>query len=134
MEERKLDGSSSLLLPPLGVVDPPDVEVLHVDVPVGGSLPLAPQQQTLLSRGLWRRRERCISFRHSRMGGYCTMFVCSFERVDGGCRQLKWCESRRYWRADAIKGELKKRSEGECQTGGWSQQGQRLHKQEFIVS
>lgn len=30
----------------------PDVEVLHIDVPVGGSLPLTPQQQTLLSRGL----------------------------------------------------------------------------------
>ena len=38
--------------PQLGGVDPPDVEVLHVDVPVGGSLPLAPQQQTLLGRGL----------------------------------------------------------------------------------
>lgn len=30
----------------------PDVEVLHIDIPVGGSLPLTPQQQTLLSRGL----------------------------------------------------------------------------------
>ncbi len=30
----------------------PDVEVLHVDVPVGGRLPLTPQQQTLFSRRL----------------------------------------------------------------------------------
>jgi len=43
------------MMPQLGVVDPPDVEVLHVDVPVGGGLPLAPQQQTLLSRGLWEK-------------------------------------------------------------------------------
>lgn len=43
---------SLALLPQSGAVDQPDVEVLHVDVPVGGSLPLAPQQQTLLCRGL----------------------------------------------------------------------------------
>lgn len=36
-----------------GVVYPPDVEVLHVHVPVGGSLPLAPQQETFLSRCLY---------------------------------------------------------------------------------
>lgn len=41
-----------------GAADPPDVEVLHIDVPVGGSLPLAPQQQTLLSRSLWTKTEK----------------------------------------------------------------------------
>lgn len=55
-EEKSL-GCSSLVAPQFGAVDPPDVEVLHVDVPVGGSLPLAPQQQTLLGRGLCRVRE-----------------------------------------------------------------------------
>ena len=35
----------------------PDVEVLDIDVLVGGGLPLAPQQKTLLSRGLCRERE-----------------------------------------------------------------------------
>lgn len=54
-KKKQKDGCSSLLMPQFGVVDPPDVEVLHVDVPVGGSLPLAPQQQTLLSRGLWKK-------------------------------------------------------------------------------
>lgn len=43
---------SSLVRPQYGVVDPPDVEVLHIDIPVGGSLPLAPEQQTLLGRSL----------------------------------------------------------------------------------
>lgn len=42
-------------MPQFGVVHPPDVEVLHVHIPVGGSLPLAPQQQTLLGRGLWKK-------------------------------------------------------------------------------
>lgn len=44
-------------MPQFGVVDLPDVEVLHIDIPVGGSLPLAPQQQTLLSRGLCKTGE-----------------------------------------------------------------------------
>lgn len=39
-------------IPQLGTVHPPDVEVLHIHIPIGGSLPLAPKQQTLLSRGL----------------------------------------------------------------------------------
>lgn len=43
---------SLLFWPQSGAFDQPDVEVLHVDVPIGGSLPLAPQQQTLLCRGL----------------------------------------------------------------------------------
>ena len=30
----------------------PDVEVLHIDIPVGGSLSLAPKQQALFSRCL----------------------------------------------------------------------------------
>lgn len=42
-------------MPQFGVADSPDVEVLHINVPVGGSLPLAPQQQTLLSRRLWKQ-------------------------------------------------------------------------------
>lgn len=36
----------------------PDVEVLYVDVLVGSRLPLAPQQKTLLSRGLCREGGR----------------------------------------------------------------------------
>ena len=50
--------SSSPFTPQCGAADPPDVEVLHVDVPVGGGLPLAPQQQTLLSRGLCDTRNK----------------------------------------------------------------------------
>jgi hypothetical protein len=34
----------------------PDVEVLDIDVLVGSRLPLAPQQKTLLRRGLCRQR------------------------------------------------------------------------------
>ena len=45
-------------------VGPPDVEVLHVDVPVGGSLPLAPKQKTFLSGGLWRNTCRWPEMRH----------------------------------------------------------------------
>lgn len=44
-------------MPQVGIAHPPNVEVLYIDVPVGGSLPLAPQQQTLLSRGLWKSWE-----------------------------------------------------------------------------
>lgn len=35
----------------------PDVEVLHVDVLVGSGLPLAPQEKTLLRRGLCSEEE-----------------------------------------------------------------------------
>ena len=51
----RCEGCRSPSQPLGGAVHSPDVEVLHVDVPVRGSLPLTPQQQTLLSRGLWRR-------------------------------------------------------------------------------
>lgn len=32
----------------------PNVEVLHIDILVGSGLPLAPQEKTLLRRGLCR--------------------------------------------------------------------------------
>lgn len=51
-QKYKPNDCSSLLMPQVGIAHPPNVEVLYIDVPVGGSLPLAPQQQTLLSRGL----------------------------------------------------------------------------------
>ena len=36
-------------------ISPTQVEVLHIDVLVGGGLPLAPQQQTLLGGHLFHR-------------------------------------------------------------------------------
>jgi hypothetical protein len=33
----------------------PDMEVLDVNIPVGGSLSLAPQEETFLGRCFWRR-------------------------------------------------------------------------------
>lgn len=38
----------------------PDVEVLDVDILVGSSFPLAPQQEALFGRRLCGRRERII--------------------------------------------------------------------------